>query len=68
VLGREKRKVRLFVQDGPTIDGVLVGRTRKDRDYIVWAPRVVEDDERTHVVSGHVEVPVGRVLWVQILG
>lgn len=67
MLGREKRKVRLYVQDGPTIEGVLAGRTR--REMIIWAPRIVESEGEAPVeVSGHVEVPRERVLWWQVIG
>jgi hypothetical protein len=65
---REKRKVRLYVQNGPTIEGVLAGRTRTD--YIIWAPKIVTADEKDPMVevSGHVEVERSRVLWKQIIG
>lgn len=68
MLGREKRKVRLFLQDGPTIEGVQAGRTRSD--YIIWAPRVVEGDgkDAAVAVSGHVEVERARVVWRQVIG
>lgn len=68
MLGRQKRRVRMYVQDGPTIEGVLAGRTR--HEYILWAPRYVRDDEQepTVEVSGHVEVPRERVLWYQVIG
>ena len=70
MLGRTKRKVRYYVQDGPTIEGVEAGRSRSD--YIVWAPRIVDEDERRgepHVaVSGHVEIERARVLWRQVIG
>lgn len=66
MVGREKRKVRIYIQDGPTIEGVLAGKTRSE--YIVWAPRVVRDGDDPVVVSGHVEVPRERVLWYQVIG
>ena len=65
--GRQKRKVRLYLQDGPTIEGVLAGRTR--HEYIIWAPKVVTGETTDAVeVSGHVEIPRERVVWWQVLG
>ncbi len=68
MFGRQKRKVRMYVQDGPTIEGVLAGRTR--REYILWAPKVItgEKQEPEVAVSGHVEIPRGRVLYYQVVG
>lgn len=68
---KQKRKVRMYVQDGPTIEGVLAGRSR--HEYIIWAPRLIEDDDRSRnsapvKVSGHVEIPRDRVLWYQVIG
>lgn len=68
MLGRTKRKVRYFVQDGPTVEGIEAGRTRSD--YIVWAPRIIDGDEQKPAVevNGHVEIERRRVLWRQIVG
>jgi hypothetical protein len=68
LFGREKRKVRVQVQDGPSIEGILAARTR--REYILWAPRIVTGEEAEPVVevSGHVEIPRERVLYYQVLG
>jgi hypothetical protein len=65
---RQKRKVRMYIQDGPTIEGVLAGRTR--HEYIIWAPKVVtgEESEPEVEVSGHVEIPRERVMWYQVVG
>lgn len=61
------RKVRLHLKDGgPSIDGVLAGRS--GRHYIIWAPQVIEGADATVTVSGHVEVPERNVLFLQILG
>ena len=66
MLGRTKRKVRYYVQDGPTIEGTEAGRTRSD--YIVWCPKIIEGESDPAVeVSGHVEIERSRVLWRQIL-
>lgn len=69
MLGRQKRKVRMYVKDGPTVEGVLAGRTR--HEYIIWAPRLIEGDDSSDVpvaVSGHVEIPRENVVWYQVIG
>ena len=57
----------MYLQDGPTIEGVLAGKTRSA--YIIWAPRIVtsEKDDDAVEVSGHVEIPRERLLWYQVL-
>jgi hypothetical protein len=75
MLGRTKRKVRYYIDEGPTIEGIEAGRTRSD--YIVWAPRIINGDpdpgtvsshEESVVVSGHVEIERSKVLWRQVVG
>jgi hypothetical protein len=58
----------MYIQDGPTVEGVLAGRTR--HTYIVWAPRIVTGEEKdpTVEVSGHVEIEHKRVLYYQVIG
>jgi hypothetical protein len=64
---RQHRKVRVYLQDGPTIEGVLASRTRSE--YVLWAPRIITGEHDPEVeVSGHVEIPRERVLWYQIVG
>lgn len=59
-------KVRLYLHDGTTIEGVLAGRNRSD--FIVWAPRLVTGEGSNPVeVSGHVEVERRSVVWKQVL-
>jgi hypothetical protein len=64
---RQNRKVRMFIKDGPSIEGVLAGHTK--REYVVWAPRIVQNDSGVDPVevSGHVEIPREQVLWYQVL-
>jgi hypothetical protein len=63
---RKKRKVRMHLQEGPTIEGILVGRTR--REYVLWAPTMIQSTDPVELpVSGHVEVPRERVLFYQVL-
>lgn len=64
---RRNRKVRLHLAHGaPSIEGVLVGRC--DNHYVIWAPKVLEQEDATVTVSGHVEVPERNVMFVQVLG
>ncbi len=66
-LMRAKKKVRVYIQDGPTIEGILAGRTK--REVILWAPKVLSAEQEKPVeVSGHVEIPRERVLWWQVIG
>lgn len=69
---RRNRRVRVHLTDRRTaLDGVLMGRC--DGHYILWCPKVVNEpapdgQETTITVSGHVEIPAGNVLFLQILG
>lgn len=65
MFGKRKRQVRVHVQDGPTIEGVLAARTR--HAYVIWAPKVLTSTQPTEL-SGHVEVPRDRVLFFQVTG
>lgn len=67
MIRKRHNKVRLHLQTGPSIEGVLVGGGWK-RDYIVWAPKVLDQEDATVTISGHVEVPRENVLFVQVLG
>jgi len=61
-----KKKVRLHIRDGaPSIEGILAGRTKGH--YIIWSPRVLESEEASVSVLGHVEVPERNVMFVQVL-
>lgn len=63
---KQNRKVRMYIQEGPTIEGVLAGKTRTE--YILWAPRIVTGGKDDPVeVSGHVEIPRERLLWYQVV-
>lgn len=63
MLGKRRRQVRVHVQDGPTIEGVLADRTR--HAYVIWAPKLLSGTQSTEL-SGHVEVPRERVLFFQV--
>lgn len=62
-------KVRLYLQDGTTIEGVLAGRNRSD--FIIWAPRLITGDDpladgKPVPLTGHVEVERCKVQWKQV--
>lgn len=67
---RGKRQVRLHLADvpgmatTPSIDGILVGRWAGH--YVLLLPKVVLDEGVTRALSGTVEVPADRVLFVQV--
>lgn len=67
---RGKRLVRLHLVDEPgmqttpSIDGVLVGRWAGH--YVLELPKVVRDEDDVIPVTGTVEVPAERVLFVQV--
>ena len=66
MFGKRKRKVRVHLKDGPTIEGLLI----KSRPvYILWAPQAItETDGRPADLLGHVEVPRENVAFYQVLG
>lgn len=57
-------------QPGVTIEGTLAGETR--RCLVIWAPKVLDSTPEKGAepveVSGHVEIPRERLLFMQILG
>lgn len=67
---RGKRPVRLHLVDAPgmqttpSIDGLLVGRW--SGHYVLLVPRVVLDEGQTRALTGTVEVPAERVLFIQV--
>jgi hypothetical protein len=65
VLGKKKRKVRLHLKDGPTIEGLLIKRRPV---YILWAPKAITDTggQPTELL-GHVEVERANVSFYQVL-
>jgi hypothetical protein len=65
VLGKKKRKVRLHLKDGPTIEGLLIKRRPV---YVLWAPKAItETDGRPADLLGHVEVERENVAFYQVL-
>jgi hypothetical protein len=63
---RGKRLVRLHLIDAdPSLEGILAGRWR--HHYILLSPKLLETENQTRAIDGHVEVPAERVLFVQVL-
>lgn len=61
---RASRKIRFQLDDGTTLDGVQVRRTR---DYYIVEAASEVVDEATNVGLGLVEVPRRRVVYRQVL-
>ena len=58
------KRVALHMKaDMPTIEGLLVKRTRTD--YVLIAAEIVQDADRSHDLGGHVLVPRENVYCVQ---
>jgi hypothetical protein len=64
-LTKQRRHVRLHLENGPSIEGVLLGRSRGH--YVLRATRVLKDTESSYE-AGEVSVPVSRVLFYQVVG
>lgn len=57
-----KRKVRIHLTDGTTIDGLLV----KDRRWVkLYDASHVESADRSIPLTGHVEIPREKILYRQ---
>jgi hypothetical protein len=65
MLGKRKKKVRVHLKDGPTIEGLLI----KSRPvYLIYAPKAItETDGRPAELIGHVEIPRENVAFYQVL-
>lgn len=67
---RRPRGVRLHLVNDrgtvldPSVSGVLMGVW--GGHYVLASPKLLETPERTHTLDGIVEVPVHRVLFVQV--
>jgi hypothetical protein len=66
---RRKRLVRLHLEVQPgtpsTVEGVRLGVW--GGHYVLMLPKVLEAADRTHALEGVLEVPRGRVVFVQVL-
>lgn len=60
-----KRRVRIHLVDGKSIDGLLV----RNRKWLrLYDASYVESAERSIALDGHVEIPREKVLYLQEVG
>ena len=64
-IGKRRHKVRAFIQDGPTVEGVLVAVT--SIHYVLMAPALVQDGDDTVALDGPVEIPREKVSFFQVI-
>ena len=65
-MGLVKKRVALHMKDNtPTIEGLLVGQSR--REFVLISAEILQDTETTHQLGGHVRVPRENVYCVQEL-
>ena len=63
-MGLRAKRYALHMKDGqPTLEGLLVRRGR--RFYTLIAAAIVEDEDRTNPLAGHIEVPRENVYVLQ---
>lgn len=62
-----KQRVRVYVENGPTIEGVLGAKTKDE--FVLWAVQVITEDAREPAldVNGEARVLRERVLWYQVI-
>lgn len=65
ILSKRREQVRLHLQDGPTLEGLLVSRSRGE--YVLWDATVLSDQAIPTKLAGNVVLPASRVLFFQIL-
>jgi len=64
---RGKRRARLhLIDDGPTLEGILVGRWAGH--YVLLVPRLMSEPGEAITLEGLAEVPAEKVLFVQVIG
>ncbi len=65
---RGKRLVRLHLLGDtvPSLEGILAGRW--GGHYVLLVPYLIEAENQTVKLEGHVEIPAERVLFCQVLG
>jgi hypothetical protein len=65
VVGNTAKRYALHMKPGcgPTIEGLLVRRTR--REFVLIAAQMLEDADRSHEIGGHVTVPRENVYCLQ---
>jgi hypothetical protein len=62
---KKRKKVRVHLKDGPTLEGLLVQRRPV---YLLYAPKAItETDGRPAELIGHVEIERENVAFYQVL-
>jgi hypothetical protein len=64
-IGRRARKVSLHTDKGPSIDGILLGKSHGH--YILRAAALLKDEEASYDLDGEVRVPKDRVVFYQVV-
>ena len=64
-IGKRARKVALHTDKGPSLEGVLLGKTRTE--FVLAAAAIVKDEEASFDLEGKVLIPRERVVFYQIL-
>lgn len=70
-MGKPRRRVRIQMKPGmgpEAIEGVEIGRRRRvDGHYVVWAAKVLVNENDSYTVEGALEVPVENTILRQVL-
>lgn len=68
---RGRRRVRIHQLQGPTFEGIQLGRGPIDGHYVLLAASALEQTDdlqirKVSIDSEHVEVPAGRVVFIEV--
>jgi hypothetical protein len=66
-LFRRKRRVRVQQLDGPTIEGIQLGRRPIGGHYVLLVAKIVEADRNVTLDASAVEIPKERVVFLEVL-
>lgn len=65
MFSKRKRKVRMHISEGPSIEGILMLRSRAH--YVLRAATVLRDEHQSFTTEGEIRIPAARVLFFQVL-
>lgn len=63
-LSKRCDKVAVHLENGPTIEGILLGMSR--RHYVLTAATAVKDEESSYTIDGEARIPRRRVVFYQV--
>jgi hypothetical protein len=63
-ISKRARKVTLHTDKGPSLEGILLGRSHGH--YILRAVALLKDEEESHDLDGEIRVPRERVVFFQV--